>query len=60
MLRGFQTSAAFVNLIIYIALAVAQKRNGHVAGMTGWGLFFNVEVLLHSALFCEFGAGHAL
>lgn len=43
-----------MNLCIYIALAVAQKGNGHIAGMTGWGLFFNVEVLLHAAAFCEF------
>jgi hypothetical protein len=53
ILRGLQTFLAFVNLCIYIALAVAQKSDGHIAGMTGWGLFFNVEVLLHAAAFCK-------
>ena len=53
VLRGFQTFTAFINLCIYIALAVAQKGDGHIAGMTGWGLFFNSEVLLHAAAFCK-------
>ncbi|KAK4700109.1 hypothetical protein P7C70_g6142, partial [Phenoliferia sp. Uapishka_3] len=51
-LRALQTFLPFINLCIYIGIAVFQKHWGvGVSFLTGLSLFMNAQSLLHGALF---------